>query len=168
MNLFITFICIALGTMSGLYFSKRSQAKVRYYAGMVGLCDALRRNLMFRRDKLPLFLAEHKPEEKLLEKHLQKFGLFVGGELLPPKIEGEKEKSYLERGYLKQNELEQVQKFLEGLGAGDSATEIEGIDSYRELFAELHAKYKASNDKMGTAYTKLGFLGGLAAGIVLL
>jgi len=154
--------------MSGLYFSKRSQAKVRYYAGMVELCDALRRNLMFRRDKLPLFLTEHEPEEKLLVKHLQKFGLFVSGELPLLKADEKKEKSYLERGYLKQKEVEQVQKFLEGLGAGDSATEIEGIDSYRELFAELHGKYKANNDKMGTAYTKLGFLGGLAAGIILI
>jgi len=168
MNLFLTFICIALGTMSGLYFSKRSRAKVRYYAGMVELCDALRRNLMFRRDKLPLFLSEHEPEEKLLGKHLQKFGLFVRGELSPSNVNDNDKKSYLERGYLKQKELEQVQKFLEGLGAGDSATEIEGIDSYRELFSELHTKYKADNDKMGTAYTKLGFLGGLAAGIVLL
>jgi len=154
--------------MGGLYFTKRSQAKVKYYAGMVELCDALRRNLMFRRDKLPLFLEEQEPDEKLLVKHLQKFGQFVKGELPPPNVDSKKEQSYLDRGFLKQKELEQVQKFLEGLGSGDSVTEIEGLESYRELFAELLAKYKASNEKMGSAYTKLGFLGGLAMGIVLL
>jgi len=156
MNLFVVFICITVGTMTGLFFSKRSAARARYFAGLVDLTDELRRNLMFRKDKLVVFLSAAKPNEKLLAKHIDGFCRHVN----------EGGADFLCKGYLKNNELAVVQKFFLGLGAGDATTELEALQSHKDNFASIYAKVKASNDRIGAAYTKLGFLAGLAVGIL--
>ena len=163
MNLFAVFLCITAGTMTGLFFTKRSAGRARYFAGLVELIDGLKRNLMFRKDKLAVFLDDVKPDDKLLGKHIDKFRLYVMGQ-----VAVEDGKNLLDKGFLKEVELAAVQKFFMGLGAGDSATELEALQSHKDYFAGIYAKHKVSFERMGTAYTKLGFLAGLAAGILLL
>ena len=150
--------------MGGLFFSKRSAGRVRYFAGLVELIDELKRNLMFRKDKLVVFLDGITPESKLLVRHIDKFKLYVTGQ-----AEGGGDgKSGFDKGFLKDSELAAVQKFFFGLGAGDSATELEALQSHKDYFSGIYAKHKANNDRLGSAYTKLGFLAGLAAGILLI
>ena len=159
MNLFLVFISITIGTTVGVLLNKRSGNKAKYFREVVGLCDSLERNLMFRRDKLQQALTETNVEQKLLNKHIEQFCQFLtsGGDKL-----------VLEKGCLKDSELTNVQKFFLSLGGGDSATEHNILASYKEEFGQLKSKYKESHDRLGGAYTKLGFLAGLALGILLI
>ena len=126
-KLFLLFSVTVLGTVSGLFFSKKLTRRRRYFEELILLINSLISDFRFKQSSVCDLLSS-----------------FTGNEIKPT-----------------------VNEFSV-LGTYDLDTQVFVLDNYKLKAEEFYAAAKDKEERYGKTTVKLGFLLGLAVGIVLL
>jgi len=147
------------GSFVGLFFSKRVKKKAAYYDALLDFIAHITSEVKFRKNSVRQicnnFLATS--SDTPFNKNLLEFSEASN----PFEI-------VLSRGVLKKSELVEVRQFLASIGTLDSETQIMELELAKEKFSTLSKKNNETKHKFSSMYVKLGFLAGLALGIILL
>ncbi|MCL2062575.1 MAG: stage III sporulation protein AB [Firmicutes bacterium] len=157
-KLLLVCIASAAGAMAGLFFSKRLKARAEYYKALLAFANHVLGEVKFRRNPIKTVMRDfmslgETPFSKNLTEYLDAQN--------PNALK-------LTRGCLKQNEAEEVKKFLAALGGLDADTQVSQLEADKLRFAPLAETAAQHYTKYASTYIKLGFLVGLAAGILIL
>jgi len=148
----------ALGAMVGLYFSKRLKQKANYYGALIDFINHTLTQIKFRKDPIKKIMHDFVSfADTPLNKNLQEYIEAAAPENL-----------HLSRGILKKAELAEVKQFLLSLGTLDSTTQIFELEAYKEKFASTKTHFGDKRKTYSSMYVKLGFLAGLAVGIIII
>ena len=147
-----------VGALIGLLFSKRLKQKANYYSSLVDFINHLLAQIKFRKDPIKKVMQDFLDlAETPLSKNLAEYIAAPAPENLS-----------LSRGILKRAELIEIKQFLLSLGTLDSTTQIFELEAYKEKFNSQKEKYAQKQKTFSSMYVKLGFLAGLAVGIIII
>lgn len=156
-KLLIIFLSILAGVMAGLFLSKRLILRERYFDELIRIIDRLISDIKFSQIKIENILDSYTTSSVLLQTNLSEYKTFLqGGQL------------NLSKGVLTKRELVLVREFFLRLGSLDLETQIKELENRKEVFNSFLLDTRARNKSFGKAFVKLGFLGGLLVGILLL
>lgn len=132
---------------------------MRYYDSLLAFVRTMQSQVSFRRDSL-LCVVQKSCEscDGLMRTQLNEFAAYLSGGDAPK----------LSRGSLKADEYDKVCEFFMGLGGSDGDTQLMELSGYRGEFDAMLTRQKERHGKYGGLYIKLGFLAGLAAGIMII
>lgn len=156
-KLFLLFSLTALGTVTGLFFSKKLTRRRRYFEELILLINNLISDFRFKQSSVCDLLSSFEAAE--VKPTVNEFIRYVRGEDKELKI------SKLD---LSEREYVFVKEMFSVLGTYDLETQVFVLDNYRLKAEEFYAAAKDKEARYGKTIVKLGFLLGLAAGIVLL
>jgi len=146
------------GAFVGLFFSKRVKRRASYYEALLDFIGHVNSEIKFRKNSVKKicedFLASNQTP---FNKNLSEFASTP----IPYNM-------VLSRGVLKKTELEEVRQFLLSLGTLDSETQSLDLELQREKFSAIADKNAKKRTQFSSMYVKLGFLAGLALGIIIL
>lgn len=150
-KLLIAFLCAVSGAMIGVCLYKRSKSECDYLSQLVGLCDKLYQDIDFRNEPVPVLLNEFKCTcSKRLSDRID---MYLSG-------------SYNAKGKLSAKALT-VDSFFGELGKTDREGQVSMIKGYRQKFNNYYAEAEKKHKTYSSLYIKLGFLAGLAVGILI-
>lgn len=153
------FLLIALssagGLLVGLFFANTLKAKRDFYCELSSFIDAVMSDLTFRQDGVQ---AVAKNLSLNCKSKLSSVLAFY---------EQQPQQS-LNLTFLPKNERQLVEGFFSGLGKSDILTEKSELNVAKAKIEELNAFYKAKSATQAPMFIKLGLLGGLALGILML
>ena len=156
-KLFLLFSLTVLGTVSGLFFSKKLTRRRRYFEELILLINSLISDFRFKQSSVCDLLSS-----------------FTGNEIKPTVNEfiryakGEDRELKLSKQELSEREYGFVKEMFSVLGTYDLDTQVFVLDNYKLKAEEFYAAAKDKEERYGKTTVKLGFLLGLAVGIVLL
>ncbi len=155
--LYVSLLSALVGSMTGLHFSKRYKQKSVYFAQLIDFVTLLKTEISFRRESIEKIVKEYKSSSTLFCEQLKQLADYYDGKPLE-----------LKRGFLSTEEYAQVSNFLSFLGSTDAVTQISGIQASCDIFSAYENKHTAKFNKYGSALIKLGLLGGLGFGILII
>ena len=157
-KLLLVCVASAAGAMTGLFFSKRLKARANYYKALVAFLNHIIAEVKFRRNPIKTVIREFMAfGETPLSKNLSEY-----------LAEADPKNLKLSRGSLKQAELAEVKKLLSGLGASDADTQNFELEAEKAKFTPISETAAQHSAKYAASYVKVGFLLGLALGILIL
>jgi len=147
---------MALGAMAGLYFSKRLTKRANYFDSLMELLNLFMSEMKFKKTTTKQVLAEFQDRGKTpLNININEY------------IDCNDFSSLkLSKGILTDSERNEVKKFFLSLGTSDSHTQIFELENFRERFSQMQNQAQEKRKKYGSMSIKLGFLAGLAVGII--
>ena len=162
MNLKIlaVFVFTAIGTVAGYIVMRTYRRNVSYMRAVCELIADLKRNISYRRDGAVNILSGYTSSDKRLNGNIKEYLTYAtakNGELT------------LSKGFLPQDEYRQVVGLFSSLGASsDDVGQLNELKLYEDAFSAFKTTAELKADKYGTLAVKLGFLFGLAVGILFL
>ena len=146
------------GALVGLFFLKRLKTRAQYFAAVNDFISHVSSEIKFRKNPLKQIVSDFLATNQTpFSKNLTEFNLANSPNEL-----------VLSKGVLKKTELEQVRLFLLSLGTLDSETQTLDLELQKEKFASIYEKKAKSKTQYSSMFVKLGFLAGLALGIIIL
>ena len=146
------------GAFIGLFFSKRIKKRAAYYEGLIDFIGFVSGEIKFRKNSVKQICSDFLSQKQTpFSKNLSEFA----SSDIPHNM-------VLSKGVLKKTELEQVRLFLLSLGTLDSETQTLDLELQKEKFASIYEKKAKSKTQYSSMFVKLGFLAGLALGIIIL
>jgi len=146
------------GAMVGLFFSKRLKQRAAYYGALVDFITHLQAQVRFRKDPIKSIAAGFVAlSETPFNKNLLEYTAGVDPKALT-----------LSRGVLKPHELLKVQAFLSSLGTLDSDTQLFELEAHKARFSSLATLASSKKKANSSMYIKLGFMAGLALGVIIM
>ncbi len=158
-KLLIVFLCAAVGTVAGLAVMKRYKRNFLYLDGVCSVISELKRNMSYRRDDAVSVLKRCEVPSAHLKKNIDEYIAFAAAK------DG---KLSLSRGFLSSAEYANVCALFETVGGSGGAVQASELDGFGTVFTEHKTAAADKLKKYGTAAVKLGFLFGLAVGILTL
>ena len=151
-------ISMALGAVVGLYFSKRLTRRAAYFDALMDLVNLFLSEMKFRKTTTKQVVAEFRDNSKTpLNTNLTEYINCTDFSNLK-----------LSKGLLTENERIDVKKFLLSLGTSDSHTQIFELENFKDRFLQMQNTAQEKRKKYASLYIKLGFLAGLALGIIII
>jgi len=148
----------AAGAMGGLFFSKRLKTKADYYVALIDFINHTLTQIKFRKD----------PIKKIIQNFVNLGDSPLNKNLLEYIEADTPQLLLLSKGILKAGEIEEVKQFLVSLGTLDSVTQICELEAYKEKFSQSVVIANEKKRVFSGMYVKLGFLAGLALGIIII
>lgn len=157
-KLLIIFLCITAATMVGFSLSKKCKQREKYFEEILLLINTLICDMKFRKDSLKILLSGFCAEKNnKLKVNILEYIDYIDS----------KKELNLSKGNLSVSEFENIKTFFTCLGTSDADTQIYELENYKQRFSDYYTLAKEKNTKYGGLYIKLGFLIGLAIGIIL-
>ncbi|MDR0426897.1 MAG: stage III sporulation protein AB [Clostridiales bacterium] len=158
-KLLIAFLSCVAGTLFGLALSKRLTRRRRYFEELISLINLLESDLRFKQENISILLDASTAHSvsKVRTNALEFIAYAGGGGALS-----------VTKHDLTRREFAVVAEFFQSLGTLDLSTQLFVFDNYRTKLKEFYEAADRAERAMGKSYVKLGFLMGLAAGIMLL
>ena len=156
-SLFMVFMACVAGVMGGLVLSNRTRNRERYFAELLNLMDRLISDISFLQQPVDQILKMFECKSVHLSKNISEYLDFTQG--CDFSFSGT---------VLTKREAEIIKDFFDRLGTLDLNSQLNELSAKRSLFAQFHAAAEKRNNSFGKAYIKLGFLAGLAVGILLI
>lgn len=144
-----------VGMLLGLFFSNGLKGKRDFYQELSAFIDGILSDLSFKQNGIKAvasgFVLTSKSKMKGL---LQEYC--------------DNPQTHIICSFLPKAERQTVEEFFRGLGKSDILTEKSELGGAKQKVSELLEYYKAKCVKLCPMYLKLGLLGGLAVGILML
>jgi len=149
---------MSLGAVVGLYFSKRLQRRAAYFDALMDLINLFLSEMKFKKTTTKQVLTEFRDRAKTpLNTNLTEYIDCTDFSNLK-----------LSKGGLTISERAEVNKFLLSLGTSDSHTQIFELENFKEKFSQMQNIAQEKRKKYAPMCIKLGFLAGLAIGIIII
>ncbi len=158
-KLFLLFLCVAAGTFCGYMILLSYKKNYSYLDGVCGMISALKQNLSYKKDAVPVVLGCLKVSSAQLQKNINEYIGFVGGQ---------SDKRVISRGFLPQSTYDGVTDLFEAIGGSDESSQNARLDALSLRFSKLRAEAERKYKGMGAVAVKLGFLIGLGVGVLVL
>ncbi len=158
-KIFAVFIFAAIGTAAGYIVMRTYKRNVSYMRAVCELIADLKRNISYRRDGAVNILSDYTSTDEKLNGNIKEYLSYAtakNGELS------------LSKGFLPQDAYRQVKGLFSSLGAMDDVGQLNELKLYEDAFSALKKSAEEKSDKYGALAVKLGFLFGLAVGILFL
>lgn len=157
LKLSLLFMLTVTGTLIGVGLSKRLTGRRRYFEELISLINALISDFKFKQSSVSMLLSSFKAVT--VKPVVDEFISYAAGDV---------KELRLPRQELTEREHNFVTEMFSALGTYDLDTQVFVLDNYKLKAEEFYAAAKEQERRYGKTYVKLGFLFGLAAGIVLL
>lgn len=151
----IYILIVSLSLCCGFVIATMLKKKYQFYKSFVELLDAYKINLNF----LQLSMREFIDRETKTKPQLQ---------IIKDILFGEKKIQIGCQMFLKQEELDEILKFVCGMGQLNCESELEKTEKAKLVFFEKQNKCKLNYDRYGSASIKIGLLVGLLIVILML
>ncbi|MDE6201060.1 MAG: hypothetical protein K2M47_04200 [Clostridiales bacterium] len=158
-KLFLLFLCAAVGTFCGYMILLSYKKNYSYLDGVCGMINALKQNLSYKKDSVPVVLGGLKVESSQLQKNIREYIGFT---------DGQSDGRVISRGFLPQSTYDGVNDLFEAIGGSDESSQNARLDALSLRFEKLRAEAERKYKSMGAVAVKLGFLIGLGIGILVL
>ena len=157
-KLLMVALSMVAGTMGGLILSKRLSRRAEYFDALLNLNNLIISEVKFRKSTTKAILSEFvKTSNSPLNSTLNEYILC-----------GDISKLTISKGVLTKAEAAEIKKFLLSLGTADSVTQIFELENYKVKFIQMKEAAFEKRKKYGGMYVKLGFLLGIAIGIIII
>lgn len=157
-SVFLLFVCAAVGTFGGYLILLSYKRYYSYLDGICAMIGALKQNLSYKKDSVPVVLSGLNIANVQLKKNIQEYICFASGT-------GSKE---LSRGFLPQETFDCVNELFDSIGGSDESTQGARLDALLLKFEKLREAAENKYRGFGGMAVKLGFLIGLAIGVLAL
>lgn len=156
-KLLLLLLSAAVGLLAGSAYNRLLTARKRYFAEYKRFLQYVHTDVDCRRTDIVTLAGAFDTNDPLLKKHLTEYteGLKSGGRTLS-------------RGSLTAGETEAVGRTLFAIGRVDAVTQLNELKAAVSDAEQRCAAAAARQEKYGGLAIKLGFMAGLALGILLL
>ena len=127
--------------------------------GVCAVISALKQNLSYKKDPVPVVLGGLNISNLQLKKNIQEYISFASGQSLGKEVS---------RGFLPQETFDSVNELFDSIGASDESTQGARLDALLSKFEKLREAAENKYKGFGGMAVKLGFLIGLAVGVLAL
>ena len=158
-KLFLLFLCVAVGTLCGYIVMMSYKKNLSYLDGVCGMIGALKQNLIYKKDSVPLVLGSLPVSSSQLKKNIEEYIDFTAGK---------SDKRIVSRGFLSKLTFNEVSELFFALGGSDEGTQTAQLDGFTVKFDNMRTEAERKYKKYGSVAVKLGFLLGLGVGILVL
>ena len=158
-KLFIVFLCAAVGTFCGYMILLSYKKNYSYLDGVCNMISALKQNLSYKKDTVPVVLSGLTVGNAQLKKNIQEYIDFT---------KGQSDKRVVSRGFLPQSTFNGVQDLFSAIGGSDENSQSTRLETLSVRFEKLRSAAESKYKKFGSVAVKLGFLIGLGAGVLVL
>ncbi len=141
--------------MAGMYFSNKLVRRRCYFEGLIMLVNDFACDIRFRQTNLSDILSSQ--SNPAIKNNLEELAAFVNGKT---------EKLFITRGDLTRREYESVKAFFSDLGTYDLNTQIIVLENHKQKFNEFYETARKKEKEQASMAVKLGFMFGLAIGIM--
>jgi len=156
-RLFMVFLSVIGGLMVGLFLSNKTKNREKYFSDLLNLTDRLISDISYLQDPSAKIISSFDTKSIHFKKNIYEYLEFTNGADFK-----------FSNTVLTKREAEIVKDFFIRLGTLDYETQINELNSKRMLFNQMLEAAVKRNKSYGRAYIKLGVLGGLLIGIMLL
>ena len=157
LKLMLMLMAAAAGTMIGLACYKRGAEREKYFNDIVALAVSMICDIRFTQKDIVTLVNNFEPTSSVMKCHIAEFGQGIAtGKIV------------LSRHGLKESEFAAVNDLFLNLGRFDSETQIFQLEGARDKLKLCGERVAERNKKYGKIQIKLGFMIGLAVGILLL
>jgi len=156
-RLFMVFLSVIGGLMVGLFLSNKTKNREKYFCDLLNLTDRLISDISYLQDPSTKIICSFDTKSTHFQKNISEYLDFTNG----------KEFKFSST-VLTKRETEIIKDFFIRLGTLDYETQINELQSKKMLFMQMSDTATKRNKSYGRAYIKLGVLGGLLVGIMLL
>ena len=153
------FVFTAIGTAVGYAVMRTYKRNLSYMRAVCELIADLKRNISYKRDGAVNILSGYTSSDDRLNGNIREYLAYAtskSGELS------------ISKGFLPQDAYKQVVGLFSSLGASDDVGQLNELKLYEDAFSVLKNSAEEKSDKYGALSVKLGFLFGLAVGILFL
>ncbi|MCH5155555.1 MAG: hypothetical protein J1F69_03025 [Clostridiales bacterium] len=157
MGLFLLFVCAAGGTFCGYMILFSYKRNYLYLQDVCGMISALKQNLSYKKDSVPVVLSGLNVNSAQLKKNIQEYIDFT---------RGQSDKREVSRGFLPQATFDGVKDLFEAIGGSDEHSQNTRLEALSARFEKLRETAENKYKNMGAVAVKLGFLIGLGVGIL--
>lgn len=158
-RLFILFLSVAVGTFCGYMVLLSYKRNYSYLGGVCDMLSALKQNLAYKKDTVPIVLSRLTVTNVQLKKNIDEYIAFAAGQ-----TEGRE----VSRGFLPQSTFDGVTELFAAIGSSDESSQSARLDEFTARFDKLRADAENKYTKYGSVAVKLGFLFGLGVGVLVL
>lgn len=158
-RLFLLFLCAAIGTFCGYMILLSYKKNYSYLDGVCNMINALKQNLSYKKDAVPIVLSGLKVGSSQLQKNIREYIGFIGGQ---------SDVRTISRGFLPQSTYDGVTDLFDAIGGSDEHSQNARLDALSLRFEKLREEAERKYKNLGTVAVKLGFLIGLGVGILVL
>lgn len=158
-KLFLLFLCVAVGTLCGYIVLLSYKKNYSYLDGVCGMISALKQNLIYKKDSVPLVLGGMPVSSSQLKKNIDEYIDFTAGK---------SDKRITSRGFLSKTAFDEVSELFGALGGSDEGTQTVQLDGFAARFECLRSEAERKYKKYGGVAVRLGFLLGLGLGVLVL
>ena len=157
-SVFLLFVCAAVGTFCGYLILLSYKRHYLYLDGMCAVISALKQNLSYKKDPVPTVLGGLNIDSAQLKKNIQEYISFASGQ-----------STYeVSRGFLPQDTFDGVKELFDSIGGSDEGTQQARLNAHLSRFEKLREAAEKKYKEIGGVAVKLGFLIGLAVGVLAL
>ena len=158
-SVFLLFVCAAVGTFCGYLILLSYKRNYLYLDGVCVVISALKQNLAYKKDSVPTVLGGLNIGSTQLKKNIQEYISFASGQSANMEIS---------RAFLPQDTFESVNELFDSIGGSDESTQGARLDALLLKFEKLREAAENKYKGFGGMAVKLGFLIGLAVGVLAL
>ncbi|MCL2555796.1 MAG: stage III sporulation protein AB [Firmicutes bacterium] len=143
--------------MMGLFLSNKTKNREKYFADLLNLVDRLISDISYLQDPAIKIISSFETKSIHFKKNIDEYLEFTNGG-----------KFNFSNTILNKREAGIINDFFNRLGTLDYETQINELNSKKMLFIQMYDGANKKNKNFGKAFIKLGFLGGLLVGIMIL
>ncbi|MDE7164817.1 MAG: hypothetical protein K2O04_05300 [Clostridiales bacterium] len=158
-RLLIVFLSVAVGTLCGYIVFLSYKRNYTYLGGVCDMLSALKQNLAYKKDTVPVVLSGMTISNALLKKNIDEYIAYTAGQ---------SDKREVSRGFLPQSTFDGVNDLFAAIGGSDENSQSARLDALELRFDKLLADAERKYTKYGSVAVKLGFLVGLGVGVLVL
>ena len=158
-SIFLLFICAAVGTFSGYLILLSHKRHYTYLYDVCAVISALKQNLSYKKDPVPVVLGGLNVGSAQLKKNIQEYISFASGQSANKEVS---------RGFLPQATYDGVIELFDSLGGSDERSQGARLDAHLSRFEKLRDAAEKKYKEIGGVAVKLGFLIGLGVGVLAL
>lgn len=154
---FIVFLSATAGTFIGLIFSNRMTRRRKFFEELISFTNSLASDLKFKQSMISEIISvQIKNYSGKLKDLLDEYVFYLknGGDLKLSKFD------------MSQREYSTVVEFFTSIGTLDLDTQLFVFENHKTKFSEYYKASEKQEKNFGKTAVKLGFLGGLAVGIM--
>lgn len=158
-SVFLMFVSAAVGTFCGYMILLSYKRHYSYLDEMCTVISALKQNLSYKKDSVPVVLGGLNIGNAQLKKNIQEYINFASGQSINKDIS---------RGFLPQTTFDSTKELFDSIGNSDEGTQGARLDAHLSRFEKLRAAAEKKYKDIGGVAVKLGFLLGLGVGVLAL
>ena len=155
----LVFLGAAVGTLCGYFIFLSYKRQYSYLDGVCAMINALKQNLSYKKDSVPVVLGALNVDNAQLKKNIQEYIDFASGQSATKD---------LSRGFLPQDTFDGVTELFDSIGGSDEGTQRARLDAFLTRFEKLRETAEQKFRGQGAVAVKLGFLIGLGVGVLAL